>query len=225
MKSAKMREVSSTAVGCHIVQLEEVTSTNDLAWQMAEEGAPEGLVVMAERQTRGRGQQGKRWESPGGGLWLSILLRPSFSSRHAQIFALVGAIAAAEAIRVTSGLEVLIRQPNDLILAGKKIGGILCEAKVAGKRIRHLVMGIGINVNQEKGDFSPPLVSLVTSMRHESGRIWDRRALAEALCDRLDFWYGSLRATDSSPIFIRLGELSGGDGSEWRELRQMLGVS
>lgn len=225
MKSAKMREVSSTVVGCYIVQLEEVTSTNDLAWQMAEEGAPEGLVVMAESQTRGRGQQGKRWESPGGGLWVSILLRPSFPSRHARMFTLVGAIAAAEAIRLTSRLEVLIRPPNDLILEGKKIGGILCEAKVAGKRIRHLVMGIGINVNQERGDFSPSLESLATSMRQESGRIWDRRTLAEALCDRLEFWYGSLRATDSSPIFIRLSELSGGDGSEWRGLRQMLGGS
>jgi BirA family biotin operon repressor/biotin-[acetyl-CoA-carboxylase] ligase len=192
---------------------------------MAEQGAPEGLVVIAERQTSGRGKQGKRWESRVGGLWTSIVLRPSHPSSYAQIFTLVGAVAAAEAIRMMSGLEVLIRWPNDLILAGKKIGGILCEAKVAGRKIRHLVMGIGINVNQAEGDFSLPLRGSATSLRHESGRIWDRRVLAEAIYDRLDFWYRSLQATDLSPLFMRLDELSKGDGSEWSELKQMLGLS
>jgi len=220
-----MGEVVFPVVGCHVLYLEEVTSTSDLALQMAEDGAPAGLVVIAERQTRGRGKQGKIWESPAGGLWTSIVLRPPHPASHAQIFTLVGGVASAEAIRMTSGMEVFIRWPNDLVLRGKKLGGILCEAKVAGREIRHLVMGIGINVNQEEADFSLPLRGLATSLRLESGKIWDRRILAEALYERLDFWYGSVQASDLSPFFMRLGELSPGDRPKLSEFGQRLGVS
>lgn len=220
-----MREISSPVVGFRIFHLKEVTSTNDLALRMAEEGAPEGLVVTAERQTRGRGKRGRRWESAGGGLWISIILRPSNPTSYAPIFNMMGAVAAAEAIRQTSGLEACVRWPNDLFLRGKKVGGVLCEMKGSGRRIRYLVMGIGINVNQEEKDFSVPLRGLTTSLRLESGRPWDREVLAEALYDRLDFWYRGLQNQDMEPFFLKLSQLSEGVGIEWGRLREVVRIS
>jgi BirA family transcriptional regulator, biotin operon repressor / biotin---[acetyl-CoA-carboxylase] ligase len=222
---AKELGITSAVVGHHVIDLEEVTSTNDLALQMAEEGAPEGLAVIAERQTRGRGRNGRRWESPSGGLWTSIILRPSNPASHGVIFTLVGAVASVEAIRLISDIRVLVGAPNDLLREGKKIGGVLCEERVAGREIRYLVMGIGINVNQTKEDFSPSLRALATSIRMESERIWDPRILAEALYGRLDFWYHRIRENDFLPLFVRLGEVSEGDGSQWSPVRRVLGVS
>jgi BirA family transcriptional regulator, biotin operon repressor / biotin---[acetyl-CoA-carboxylase] ligase len=213
-----------SVVGRYVIHLEEVTSTNDLALRMAGENVPEGSVVIAERQTRGRGKQGKRWESPTGGLWTSVVLRPKSPSSQAPIFTLMGAVASAEAIRIISGVQVLIRWPNDLLLEGKKIGGILCEARVGGNKIRHLVMGIGINVNQGEGDFSSSLRGLATSLRIASGRVWEREAVAEAIYDRLGFWYHRLQRGDLPSLFVPLSEISEGDASEWNAMKQMLGV-
>jgi BirA family biotin operon repressor/biotin-[acetyl-CoA-carboxylase] ligase len=220
-----MPEIIYPVVGFHIIYLEEVTSTNDLALRIAEEGAPEGLVVTAHRQTEGRGKQGRRWESVAGGLWISVILRPSNPTSHAPIFNMMGAVASAEAIREISGLEACVRWPNDLFLRGKKVGGVLCEMKGTETQIRYLVMGIGINVNQEGKDFSVRLRGLTTSLRLESGKVWDRGILAEALYDRLDFWYRSLQNQEMESFFLRLGQLSEGPGGEWGSLREMVRIA
>ncbi|MFH0872631.1 MAG: biotin--[acetyl-CoA-carboxylase] ligase [bacterium] len=220
-----MPSVISRVVGSHLLHLEEVASTSDLAAQMAEEGAPEGVVVVAERQTRGRGKHGRRWESPAGGLWTSIILRPPHPSSHAPIFTMMGAVASVEAIRATTGMKACVHWPNDLFLQGKKVGGILCEMRGTGRRIRYLIMGIGINVNQDHGDFSVPLRRCVTSLRLESGKTWDRKALAEVLYARLDFWYHSLQMEQVRPLLDRLGEVFEGPDTPWIGLREMLGIS
>jgi len=212
-------------IGACVIHLEEVASTNDVALQMAEEGAPEGLVVTADRQTRGRGKWGRRWESPAGGLWMSILLRPSAPTSCGPVFSLMGAVASAEAIRQASGLMARIRWPNDLFLGGRKVGGVLNEMRASQGGIRYLVMGIGINVNQEKNDFSLSLRGLATSLRLESGRIWDRQVLAEALYDRVDFWYRILQGKDGKSFFLRLGELAEGPEAEWKSLREEMGMA
>ncbi|MDH7500029.1 MAG: biotin--[acetyl-CoA-carboxylase] ligase [candidate division NC10 bacterium] len=219
------QELAVPLIGAWVIHLEEVASTNDVVLQMAEEGAPEGLVVTAERQSRGRGKWGRRWESPAGGLWMSILLRPSASTSCGPVFSLMGAVASAEAIRKASGLKARVRWPNDLFLRGRKVGGVLNEMRASQRRIRYLVMGIGINVNQEKDDFSLPLRGLATSLRLESGRIWDRQVLAEALYDRVDFWYRILQGKDGNPFFLRLGQLAEGPEAEWRSLREEMGMA
>lgn len=214
-----------SAIGVCAIHLEEVTSTNDLALQMAEEGAPEGLVVTANRQTRGRGTWGRRWESATGGLWVSILLRPSAPPSYGAIFNLMGAVASAEAVRQASGLEARVRWPNDLFLGGRKMGGVLNEMRATQRRIRYLVMGIGINVNQERRDFPLSLRDLATSLRLESGKIWDRQVLAEALYDRVDFWYRILLGKEKEPFFLRLGQLAEGPEAEWRGLKEAIGLT
>jgi len=217
--------VTFSAIGVCAIHLEEVTSTNDLALQMAEEGAPEGLVVTADRQTRGRGTWGRRWESATGGLWVSILLRPSAPPSYGAIFNLMGAVASAEAVRQASGLEARVRWPNDLFLGGRKMGGVLNEMRATQRRIRYLVMGIGINVNQERRDFPLSLRDLATSLRLESGKIWDRQVLAEALYDRVDFWYRILLGKEKEPFFLRLGQLAEGPEAEWRGLKEVIGLT
>lgn len=209
-------------IGGQIVHLEEVTSTLDLALEMAEEGAAEGLVVVADKQTAGRGKEGRTWESPAGGLWLSIILRPSHPAHHAPLFTLLGALASAEAIREISGLEAWVRWPNDLYLREKKVGGILCEMRTAGWRIRHLVMGIGINVNQQAADFSLPLRERATSLRLESGTSWDTERLEEVLYDRLNILYKGLQMGEWEPFWVRLRELARGSDEEWKQLDRMV---
>jgi BirA family transcriptional regulator, biotin operon repressor / biotin---[acetyl-CoA-carboxylase] ligase len=205
----------SGVIGSQVLQVEESSSTNDLAIQMAEEGFPEGWVVTAERQTQGRGKQGRNWESPSGGLWTSVILRPPNPASDAPIFTLMGAVASAEVIRGICGLQAFVRWPNDLYLGGRKMGGILCEVRGTEREIRYLVMGIGINVNQEEKDFSPSLRGRATSLFLESGRSWDREALADSLYNRLDWWYRIVRLRDMSPLLLRLEEVCEGPDKGW----------
>ena len=197
-------------IGSQVLQVKETPSTNDLAIQMAEEGFAEGWAVTAERQTQGRGNQGRSWESPPGGLWTSVILRPPNPASDAPIFTLMGALASAEAIRGISSLQAIVRWPNDLYLGGKKVGGVLCEVKGTERGIRYLVMGIGINVNQREKDFSASLRRRATSLFLESGRSWDREALADSLYSRLDGWYRTVRRRDMSPLLLRLEEVCEG---------------
>jgi BirA family biotin operon repressor/biotin-[acetyl-CoA-carboxylase] ligase len=126
---------------------EEVGSTMDTAREEAERGAPEGTIVIAGRQMGGRGRRGRAWESPEGGLWFSLLLRPSFELCQSGCIAVLLAVAAAQALRERYALPVLVKWPNDLLLHQKKLGGILVELVSVGKRIDWLIAGMGINVN------------------------------------------------------------------------------
>jgi BirA family biotin operon repressor/biotin-[acetyl-CoA-carboxylase] ligase len=119
-------------------------------------------------------------------------------------------------------LEADVRWPNDLYLYGKKLGGVLCEMKANQRTIRYLVMGIGINVNQKGKDFSGSLRGSVTSLRLETGREWDREALAEALYDRVEFWYRSLQNQGRNALVSTLEGLHGGSEAEWRRLRETM---
>jgi BirA family biotin operon repressor/biotin-[acetyl-CoA-carboxylase] ligase len=126
---------------------ESVSSTLDLARGMAEKGAPEGTVVIAGRQTAGRGRLGRFWESPPGGAWFSLLLRSLRDLGQAGCISVLSAVAIAQALRERYELPVLVKWPNDLFLYGKKLGGILVELSSVGARIDWLILGVGINVN------------------------------------------------------------------------------
>lgn len=179
-------------IGNKIVVLKEVTSTNDVVAQMAAE-SDEGLVVIAEQQTAGRGQYGRRWESaPGKGLWLSVLLRPKIaladSSRTVDLFA--ASIVATLAEQV--GLAASIKPPNDVYVAGRKVAGVLVEMRVEKNGDYAAIVGIGVNVNQTEHDFSAPLRQRAGSLAMSIGRQIDRQAFALVLLQKLDQTYREL---------------------------------
>jgi BirA family biotin operon repressor/biotin-[acetyl-CoA-carboxylase] ligase len=173
-------------------------STNTLLLESAANGAPEGTLYLADEQTVGRGRGGHAWHSaPGDGLYLSALAKPSLHLREALWISLATALAAKCAIRTITGLSIDLRWPNDLLFAGKKLGGILVEAAVepdADATLRYAVIGIGINLNHES--FPPDLAALATSLRLSTGHEQSRNALLIALLRALDFELTLLEAKD-----------------------------
>ena len=174
-------------IGNEIVVVDEARSTNDLAWEAAERGALEGFAVFAERQTAGRGQYGRRWESaPYLGLWLSLLLRPAMTLRESSQLTAQLADVVAKTIMEETGCAATIKPPNDIYIAGRKVAGILVEGRTGNDGSYVAVAGIGINVNQSSDDFPEELRSTAGSLATASGRKIDRIKLAIALLRNLE---------------------------------------
>lgn len=195
------RGLKATVVGSQHLAYGRVSSTNDLALMLAREGGPDGLVVTAEEQWAGRGRLGRSWHSPAGsGLWVSIVLRPDLPIARAQALTFLGAVAAAAAIRARHRLAVHLKWPNDLLLNGRKLGGVLVESGAEGPLIRYAVIGIGLNVNLSAEDFPPALREIGTSIRAATGRKADRAALLRRLLEELDRRYLGLRKDGPLPL-------------------------
>jgi BirA family biotin operon repressor/biotin-[acetyl-CoA-carboxylase] ligase len=174
-------------IGNEIVVVEEARSTNDLAWEALERGTPEGFVVFAERQTAGRGQYGRRWESaPYQGLWLSILLRPALTlPQSPQLTSLLAEVVAGTITKQT-GCAATIKPPNDIYVAGRKVAGILVEGRTEHGGGYVAVAGMGINVNQSMDDFPEELRATAGSLAMAIGRKIDRAELAIRLLRTLE---------------------------------------
>ena len=174
-------------MGNEIVVVEETASTNDLAWEAAERGAAEGFVVFAERQTKGRGQYGRRWESAAyQGLWLSVLLRPALTLRESpKLTSLLAGVVSATIADETASSPT-IKPPNDIYLAGRKVAGVLVEGRTANDGGYVAVAGIGINVNQTLDDFPDELRATAGSLALATGKRISRTTLAIALLRKLD---------------------------------------
>ena len=174
-------------IGRKVHVLDSTTSTNDDAEKFASEREPEGLVVFSESQTRGRGRMGRKWSSPGGkGLWFSILLRPSLSANECTQLTVASAVSLVRAINETTGIEPDIKWPNDLLIHGKKIAGILTEMQAELDCVRHVIIGVGIDVNQNHSDFPAQLRRIATSLKIASGTTVGRTTLAEAILREMD---------------------------------------
>ncbi|HHY83689.1 MAG TPA: biotin--[acetyl-CoA-carboxylase] ligase [Clostridiales bacterium] len=160
---------------------EAIDSTNTRAKELAQTGAPHGTLVAAEEQIKGRGRLGRSWESPPGtGIWMSLILRPSFPPRFAPRITVIAALAAVKAISSITGLDAAIKWPNDIIINYRKVCGILTEMQADPDLIEYAVLGMGINVNTES--FPAELVNSATSLYLESGARTDRcRLLAGIL--------------------------------------------
>ena len=161
----------------------EVTSTNTLAKQMAEEGAPEGTVILAETQTAGRGRRDHSFHSPpGGGIYMSLILRPTFSARDSLCITTCAAVAVARAIEAVSGAAAQIKWVNDVFCHGKKVCGIATEASIdlESGGLRYAVLGIGINVTPGKEPFPPALSAIATTVfpSHQEADVRSRLAAA-----------------------------------------------
>ena len=186
--AAELRaELGDRRIGKEIVVVEEARSTNDLAWAAADRGAPEGFVVFAERQTAGRGQYGRRWESaPYQGIAMSVLLRPAITLRESpRLTALLAEVIAAT-IMETTGCRATVKPPNDIYIAGRKIAGVLVEGRTTIDGNYLAVAGIGINVNQTVDDFPEELRETAGSLAMATGRKIHRCDLAIALLSRLE---------------------------------------
>lgn len=143
------RGLSAEKLGKTIHYFDVTASTNDLAKKMASQGCREGAVIIAGEQSSGRGRVQRRWQSPEGGLYLSIVLRPSIAPSDMTRITLLSGLAAANALINLYQLDVRLKWPNDLLVNDRKIGGILCEAEGEADKLRYVVVGIGVNVNTE----------------------------------------------------------------------------
>jgi BirA family transcriptional regulator, biotin operon repressor / biotin---[acetyl-CoA-carboxylase] ligase len=180
-------------IGRDIRVFEQTTSTNDVVEKLARDGVPEGVVVFAEAQTKGRGRLGRKWISPRRkGLWFSVLLRPKLRPPEATQLTIASATALRRAIQSGTGLRPEIKWPNDIVMGGKKVAGILTELSAELDRVRYVILGIGVDVNLGAGEFPPELRKLATSLRIESGRTVPRAELATAILRELDADYARI---------------------------------
>ena len=159
-------KLKTKIIGRNITAYRSVKSTNDLAAELAESGAPEGTVVTAEEQTKGRGRLGRDWHSlAGAGIYVSVVLRPRFKPDRAPGLSIMTAVALADTVRKFCDGEVRIKWPNDILIYGRKTAGILTELSAEKDKINHVVVGAGINVNQRTKDFPEELRDSATSLR------------------------------------------------------------
>ncbi|MHB1315882.1 MAG: biotin--[acetyl-CoA-carboxylase] ligase [Christensenellales bacterium] len=165
---------------------DNLLSTNDKAKELAKEGCPSGTLVIADTQTGGKGRLGRSWVSvPGKGVWMSIVLRPRMHPSQMHKITIIGALAAVQTITVLTGLPVKIKWPNDIMINGKKVCGILCEMSADMDEVDYLVMGIGLNANLDSEDFPEELKKIATSLKIESGCPVSRLELASSIANRV----------------------------------------
>ena len=180
---------------------QEVESTQDLAKEMALFGEAEGLAIMAFKQTGGRGRFGRTWISPvGKNLALSILLRPGVRPKEMPLLGLMAAIAVAETVETQGLSRAELKWPNDVLVSGKKLAGILPEAGMMGDSVKYVIIGIGLNVNSEISDFPPELQHSVTSLFMCTSRQWDLVDIAKELLKQIEDLYK--RVHSEGPGFI-----------------------
>lgn len=177
---------------------EEVDSTNNRAKKLAEEGTPEGTLVVAESQTTGKGRRGNTWVSPRGtGIWMSLVLRPGIAPSCASMLTLVAALAVAKGIEEVSGLDTKIKWPNDIVVNGKKVCGILTEMSAELEKIHYVVIGIGINANMT--EFPQEIRNKATSIYQQSGKQVNRSQVIAAVMKAMETYYETfLKTTDLS---------------------------
>ena len=163
-----------------IIYFDTLDSTNSKARELAVTGAESGTVVVAEMQTAGRGRRGRSWESPAGAnIYMSVLLKPDLEPSKAPMLTLVMAYSVSKVLKAEGIEGVQIKWPNDLVISGKKICGILTEMELDGMQIAHVIVGVGINVNLST--FPAELVDKATSLSKECGKEWNHKELIEKI--------------------------------------------
>jgi BirA family biotin operon repressor/biotin-[acetyl-CoA-carboxylase] ligase len=174
-------------IGRDIQVFQETTSTNDVIEKLARDGVKEGVAVFAESQTKGRGRLGRKWMSPARkGLWFSVLLRPRLRPQAVTQLTIASATALVRAIRSQTGLRPAIKWPNDVLVGGKKVAGVLTEMHGELDTVKYVILGIGVDVNLNAGELPADLRKLATSLKIESGEATDRAGLATEILRELD---------------------------------------
>ncbi len=198
-------KLSSRIFGRVLEYHERVGSTNDVILVMAEQAAPHGTVCLADEQSAGRGRRGYGWFSPPGcGIWASVLLRPRLSAARTPPLTLCAAAAAARVLEATAGENVKIKWPNDLLMGGRKVAGILAESRVVSGDDPVIVVGMGINVNHTREQFPDELSASATSLRIESGRSAGREELFLAILASFESAYGQYLANGPASLIAEV---------------------
>lgn len=195
--------INTEVIGQNLTFFEQVDSTNLYAKRIAEGGFLDGTVIMANEQLNGRGRMGRDWVSPKGkGIWMTIMLKPRISPADASKVTLLAACAVCKAIEEISGLYTKIKWPNDIVLNGKKLCGILTEMSAEIDEINYLIIGIGVNVNIDLEDFPKELQAIATSIKIEKGLGVIRKELAAGIINNFERYYKGFIKTGSIKDYI-----------------------
>ncbi len=193
--------LQTRCVGNEVVYFEQIGSTNEQARKLADNGAAEGTVVIADSQSSGKGRLGRDWSSPAGvNLYLSVILRPNISPRFATQMTFLSAIAVAQAIEATGSFEPQLKWPNDVMLGGCKVAGLLNELNAETEQVHYLVLGIGVNLNMTTEQFPTDLRTPATSLLLDGGEQVSRRQFTQALLQSLDQLYSVYLQSGFQPI-------------------------
>lgn len=210
---AIQKGLKTKCLGQHLVYLEKTGSTNTVAKKLAADGAPEGTVVVAEEQTGGHGRLVRSFLSPfARGLWFSLILRPDFPPMEVSKMTLLAAVALCKAMRAQGLTDCGIKWPNDILVHGKKISGILTELNASVEKINYIIMGIGINTGLTEKDLTGDLQQTATSFLLEGIQV-DRAALLQGALKELEKGYDTAKKKGFAPIL-----------KEWKNLSCMLGA-
>ena len=189
-------------IGREIIYFNSIVSTNDKAFEIGRQREnPEGIVVVADMQTHGKGRLGRRWISPPGlNLYFTVLLKPLLTPEESLMLVLAAAVAVTTAIRKYTGLDAWIKWPNDILINGKKACGILTETKSGGDGINLVAIGIGINVNMPLNAFADDIKPLATSLKIESGSTLERDKILGQVLAELEHAYKNLLTGDKRAL-------------------------
>ena len=205
--------LGTEVLGNQILYREEATSTQNIAEEMARGGVEEGLVVIAEKQTAGRGRKGRGWVSPPrAGIYFSTLLRPNLRPQQLLQIPLIAGVAVSRAIKKTTPLQPKIKWPNDVLIEGKKVCGILAEMSSELDRVNHVIVGIGVNVNTPKTLFPGPMREVTSSLAEECGEYVSRVRFLQALLTEFEALYGQFQVSGFQAI-----------RDEWKALNNTIG--
>ena len=197
----------------NIIYLKETDSTNTRAKELAAQGAPEGTLIIAEKQTKGRGRRGRSWFSPpGGGIYCSLILRPTMQPGETPRITLMTAVVLAETLLSMMKLKLRIKWPNDILVDGKKLAGILTEISTEMDAVNYIIVGLGLNVNTQFGKFPSEIKGNATSILIENGKQFPRVKLIQHYLKLYEQYYDMFKKNDFEPIMNR-----------WRELADIIG--
>ena len=200
--------LKTRVMGRHIVYESETPSTQALAKDLAARGADEGTIVVAETQSGGRGRVGRPWSSPRGGIYFSVILRPDIKPGQALRLPLIAGIAVAQAVKRNTTLDPRLKWPNDVVIGGKKVGGILTEMGAEPDRLDWVTVGIGLNVNTPRGSFPHEVKEIATSLFEAGGREIPRVGLLQGILTEFESLYGNLAESGFEPLRRMWKELS-----------------
>ena len=207
------RGLNTQIMGKPVTHYDTMSSTQDIAAEMARRGANEGTLVVAEMQEKGRGRKGRSWVSlPQGGIYLSLILRPNLMPSQVVQIPLIAGVALTKAIRETVSLQPMIKWPNDIIVGKKKVGGILTEMSSEIDGVNYVILGIGLNVNMPASVFSEDISNIATSLIDECGKYTSRVKLVQSFLSEFELIYTK---------FLVQG--FGSVRDEWKELNNTIG--
>jgi len=200
----EIKELLNTKfIGKDIVYLDSVDSTNSYGKRLAESDFSDGTVIIAEEQTSGRGRLGRDWVSPKGkGIWMTIILNPYIKPNLASQVTLIAAMAVLKAIKAVYDMDIMIKWPNDLVVNGKKVCGILAELGAEIERVNYLCVGIGINANLDESDFKNQALDMATSLKIAAGMEVERKKLIVRILDIFESYYSKFLEKGSIEFMI-----------------------